>query len=142
MPKVSAAIAALTVVFALTLTGCAGAPDNTGHERTDPQASESADPGSTPEPLVAETPSGEGADADAKFLDYVRDSLPATTSIPNATDEQLIAAGHQACDDMRNGTAPQDVRVVEGEQPNDSGYYMDSSAIMNGSLLAFCPELL
>ena len=32
--------------------------------------------------------------------------------------------------------------VVEGEQPHTNGNYYDSSAIMNGAIVAYCPEHL
>lgn len=132
MPKVTGGITA-AIVAVLMLTGCANTAPTDADET----------PAETPAPLVAETPATAIADdADAAFLTYVREHLPTNTQIPDATDEQLIAAGQNACDQMRAGTAPGDVRVVDGEQPNDSGYYLDSSAIMNGAVTALCPEFL
>ena len=143
MPKVTAAALAVTAIVLLALSGCAAPGGNTPDERTSPETSESAAPTETPEPLVAETPdaSGTGTEADAKFLQYVRDHLLPETQVPNATDEQLITAGHDACEQLRSGVALEDVRVVDGEtaHPSTGGFY-DTSAIMGGAILSYCPE--
>lgn len=136
MKRISIAAA---VLVALTLTGCAGVADNAADERTAPSSTEPA------APLVAETTSTNDAavgGADQDFLDAVRVTLPTQTTIPDATDEQLLAAGLEACDLIRTGTSPGDVRLVEGEQPNGADIYADSSAIMNSALRTLCPELL
>lgn len=140
MPKRTAATAALAVVFALTLTGCAGTPESAGDERPAPSASESTAPSATPEPLEAEMPAN-ADDPDAKFLAYVRDTLLPDTQIPNATDAQLIEAGHEACRQLESGTPHEEVRVVDGETPHPStGYHYDTSAIMGGAVLSYCPQ--
>lgn len=135
MPK---RIAALAAVLVLTLTGCSGVAES-AEEIPAPLATESA------APLTAEIPATTDAATDSpekNFLDDVRRNLPRPTAIPDATDEQLLAAGLEACDLIRTGTSPGDVRLVEGEQPNGADIYADSSAIMNSALRALCPELL
>lgn len=132
-------IAAVALVALLALTGCAGGADTAGDERTAPAATESE------APLTAETPEVSEADADSAeqaFLDDVREKLPTPTSIPDASDEQLLAAGMEACELIRGGTDPGDVRLVDGEQPNGADIYADSSAIMNSALSSLCPELI
>lgn len=138
MKKVTAVIA---VLLALTLTGCAGSGNEAGDERTAPVMSDSATPEETAAPLTAETAEPEATDADSVFLAYVRDALIPQSQITNATDEQLINAGHEACVQLESGVAYEDVRVVEGEQPMNDIYY-DSSAVMNGAITAYCPEYL
>lgn len=135
MKKVTAALA---VLLALTLSGCASATGNAAEERTAPAVTE------TVEPLVAESPTAEpeATSTEPEFIALVRDSLPANTLIPDATDEQLIAAGTEACELIRTGTNPADIRLIEGEQPNGADIYADTSAIMNSALLALCPELI
>lgn len=135
MKKVTGALA---VLLALTLTGCSGGAEEAADERPAPVASESA------APLVAETPTAEPeeSDAEAKFIALVGESLPANTIIPDATDEQLIAAGMEACELIRAGTDPADIRLIDGEQPNGADIYADTSAIMNSALLTLCPELI
>lgn len=135
----AAAVAALVLVFALA--GCSGA-NETAPTSSGPAPSLSATPSETPETLTAEKPNAEApADADAKFLAHVRDNVLPETQIPNATDEQLIAAGHDACDQLAAGTAYENVRVVENETPHPStGGYYDTSAIMGGAVLYYCPE--
>lgn len=135
MKKVTAALA---VLLALILSGCAGGADDATDERTAPEASESA------APLVAETPAAEPeeSDAGAKFIALIGESLPVNTIIPDATDEQLISAGMEACELIRAGTDPADIRLIDGEQPNGADIYADTSAIMNSALLTLCPELI
>lgn len=132
-----AAIAAL----GLLLTGCAGGTDTDAKSREITQATQAApDATESAAPLVAETPSAPTMDdTDATFLEYVRDKLLPETQIPNATDEQLIAAGHDACEQLENGTKLEDVRVVDGEKPHANGAYYDTSAIMNAALVTYCP---
>lgn len=139
-------IAATAAVMLLALTGCSGGIEiNATSDRT-PAASETM--ASTPvptesetvAPLVAETPAS--SEGDAKFLEYVRSELLTDTQIPNATDAQLVDAGHAACEQLLAGTQPEDVRVIEGEQPSSSGYYMDSLTIRSGAEQFFCPETL
>lgn len=138
MKKVTAALA---VLLALTLTGCAGGADDAADERTAPSASESATPEESAAPLVAEEPANEADSPDAKFLNYVRGAVLPETQIGNATDQQLIDAGHEACRQLEAGTALEDVRVVEGETPHPStGAYYDTSAILSGAILNYCPE--
>ena len=142
MPKVTAAALAVTAVFVLGLTGCAGANGSATAERTAPETSEPATPSETPEPLKAESPATE-ADADQLFLAEARDRLSglgSATTIPNASDEQLIAAGHEACDALMNQQPFNDVSVVQGEE-RVQGSYLDSAAIASAAILYFCPEI-
>lgn len=114
MKRVSIAVA---VLVALTLTGCAGTPDEAGDESA--------------APLVAESPaatSDEGGD-EATYLEAIRETLPSTTIIPNATDEQLVAAGWDACERHDAGEAWEDISVIDGEERNVGGIYLDSQAI-------------
>lgn len=96
----------------------------------------------TPEPLTAETPESDPSAVDEAFLEYVRSEVLPTTQIADATDEQLIAAGHEGCQQIRDGVPLEDIRLVEGEEPTSAGYYMDTSAIFNGALYNYCPELI
>lgn len=135
MPKVTAATLAVTALMLITLTGCASAAGDAGDERTAPAASESA------APLVAETPAPSdpgGDDAEQAFLDYVRENLPTPTSIPDATDEQLLTAGEDACSRLAAGEPADGMVVVDGEQPWENGYYYDSSAIVGGASRYLC----
>ena len=135
MPK----ILALAAVLLLTLIGCAGSVEDAPSE---PQGSSQSTPTESTAPLVAETPVAPTVDAaDAAFLEYVRENVLPETQIPNATDEQLIAAGHDACEQLESGVALENVRVVDGETPHPStSAYYDTSAIMGGAILSYCPE--
>jgi hypothetical protein len=127
---------AVAVLVALTLTGCAGTPDNAGDERTAPGTSESA------APLVAETSSAPAEDLsdDELFLSRVREELPENTVIPDASDEQLLAAAQQACEQMNSGTDVAAVQVIEGEQPNGLDIYESSAKIAAVAKDIYCPQ--
>lgn len=138
MPKVTAAAAALLLVLALA--GC-GDDSQTGDASANRSSTtQGAEP--TPQPLTAEPTEPDAAEADERFLAYVETERPVDTSIANATDEQLIAAGHEACEQIAAGVAYTDLRLVDGEQPSPAGDYLDTSAIFNGALYNYCPELI
>lgn len=122
------AVAALAVLAALTLTGCAATSESPAGDGTGPGATESA------APLEAETtePTAETTNVDEQFLTDVRKALTngRETTIPNATDEQLIEAGHAACEQLAAGTDQGAVHVVDGEKPDDMiGQYPESFII-------------
>lgn len=119
----------------LLLTGCAAGPDA--------PASTTADTASaTTAPLVAETPATPDVDdADAAFLEQVRENLPVKTVIPNATDAQLLAAGREACQRTEAGEAGEEISVIEGEELAASGYYLSSLVIVQAARKTLCiPE--
>lgn len=130
-------IAALTLLAALALTGCAGTAAPEVDERATSAESESA------APLVAESPSPDAeVGTDEAYLAAVRDALEANggSSIPDASDEQLLAAGADACEQMRGGTELKEVRVVQGEQPTEIGY-VTSGLIAGGAAKHLCPDM-
>lgn len=150
--------AVIVGVLALGLVGGGTAVALTGQDDPTPAETSLSEPTATPdtgqpdtdetptddatEPLTAETPATD-ADPDAMFIDEARDRLSglgAATTIPNATDAQLMAGGHEACESMADGTAFSDVTVIEGE-PRTQGSYLDSAAIASAGLLFYCPEL-
>ncbi|MFK4789855.1 DUF732 domain-containing protein [Microbacterium sp. ZW T5_56] len=132
----------------LALTACSGGTEpeaNAGTADATPitiaePTTEASTATETVPPLVAETPSAATADAD--YLAFVRGDLVPNTGIRNATDEQLIAAGHDACDQIWAGAAAGDLRLVEGEEPQPSGYFADSGSIVTGALNFYCRELI
>lgn len=106
----------------LVLTGCAaGGAGSTG---------ESA-------PLTAESPSAEG-DGAAAFLADVRAALPDNTVIPDATDEQLLAAGETACEKLAAGDPSDQISVIEGEEKNGADLFADSSVIVTAARDSLC----
>lgn len=128
-------IAALALLAALALTGCAGTAA--------PEEDERATSAESAAPLVAESPSPDvEAGPDEAYLTAVRAALEANggSSIPDATDEQLLAAGADACEQMRAGTDMGDVRLIEGEQPTETGY-TDSLRIAGGAAKHLCPDM-
>lgn len=134
--------AAIAAVALLTLTGCAESASNATAERSVVETTAPAIPSETPEPLVAETPAA-SATADVLFVAEARDrlaSLGTATTIPNATDEQLITAGHEACEALLAQTPFADISVIEGEE-RVQGSFLDSTAIASAGILYFCPEI-
>lgn len=132
MPKITARAAVLTALLAFTLTGCAGAADGAGDASTAPE---------TTAPLVAETETPDtDLSEDEEFLQRVRESLPENTVIPDATDDQLIAAAEAACEQMDSGTDVAAVNVIEGEEPNGLDIYESSAAIAGVAKDVYCPQ--
>lgn len=86
--------------------------------------------------VESETPSA--STPEAAYLGSVRMASNRGPEIADATDEQLIAAGKLACEQMAEGKAVSDVRVVGGEQPDVLGYYPISSAIAGSAADHLC----
>lgn len=142
MPKVTAATLAVTALILIGLTGCADATGNAADEHTAPTGADSPAPSTTPDPLVAETPSAQ--QADAAFLSFVRGRLATFPSqIPDATDEQLLDAAAIACERLQDGESVEKMSVIEGEQPSEvGGYFYDSNAIIAGAQMHLCADTL
>jgi hypothetical protein len=127
---------AVGVALLLALAGCAAPATETAPEPEVEVSEEATDE------LVAETPEVEDAlTPEDAYLEMLRPGIEAssTTQIGNATDDQLIQAGHDACEQLADGTDSFDVRVVEGEQPTEVGY-ADSFRIAAVALEHLCPE--
>lgn len=133
MPKVTAATLAVTGLLLIALTGCSGGAHDAGDERTSPVASESA------APLVAETP--ETDPNEEGFLKSFRDlQVTYPSIIPNATDEQLLAAGLEACERLAAGEESTDISLIEGEKRAEtSQMYLDSISIVTAARTTLCP---
>lgn len=139
-------LALVSAVLLLALTGCADTGASAGEDQSSASQQRSSEATPTPSesssPVVAETPKSlEGEEAEAAFLKDVRNRLPENTQIPNANDSELLTAGAQACEQMLTVESVNDIRLIDGEQPNPVGVYMDSRTI-NGSAAQFlCPEV-
>lgn len=147
MPKVTAATIAVTALLLFALTGCSGAVDGASDESTDRVVTEESTaetPASsgTADPLVAEEPGAQ--DAQTAYLDFVRGRLSTfPTQIPNATDDQLLAAAKDACDRIRAGESVEGMSVIQDEQPSEiGGYFFDSNAIIAGAQMHLCTDTL
>jgi hypothetical protein len=118
-------------IAVLLLTGCTpeAASDDTGS---------SAGRAASEAPLVAETPTEAAVGGEAAFLTEVRAKLRPDNVIPNATDEQLLVAGHLACEKLPESRSGEQVSVIEGEQPDQGGYYRDSIQILNAAAATLC----
>ncbi|MEW2459810.1 DUF732 domain-containing protein [Microbacterium sp. K41] len=136
--------AALALAALLVLAGCSESVGNatsdtlrTASETAAPLAAESP----TAAPLDAEDGT-EGADAEAQFVTYVREHLRPDNVIPNATDADLIAAGHEGCNQIEARVPADDLTVIEGEERDGGGYYRDSSIVITGARMFLCPEFI
>lgn len=142
MPKVTAAIAALLLAF--TLTGCGD--DTTPAESSEARGFANAAPAD--EVTATPTPAATLSAEDEAFLAYVRsgqDDLAGwgvDSRLPDLTDAELIAAGHDACKQIGDGVKYEDLRLIEGEEPFTNGGYYDSSTVFNGALTNYCTDLL
>ncbi|MEZ3156850.1 hypothetical protein AB1K56_07945 [Microbacterium sp. BWR-S6Y] len=122
---------AVSAIALLLLTGCsAGASegresDSAGRASASPEA-----------PLTAETPV-EGND-ETTFYDAVRSKLRPDNVIPNATDAQLRAAGEKACAAIASGVDTLTLSLIDGEQPDASGFYPDSFVIIASARETIC----
>lgn len=120
---------AATLLAALALTGC-----TTGE--TEPTAMESVE---TAPPLAVDEQSAEpvASDPDAVFLDGLR---PRLIDIKDATDEQLIDAGHRACEAFEAGIELMAMQLIDGEVPIGEGVHRDSINIATWASQAYCTE--
>lgn len=134
--KRTAAAAAIAAAL-LLLAGCStGAQENVTLV-SEPVGSPAP---SSAAPLTAETPVETPTEAPDKaaYVAEVRDTLRAENVIPNATDEQLVAAGQEACQLRASGTAPEDITVIAGETRSKSGYFLDSFKIYSAASKDLC----
>lgn len=131
-------LVAAGAVALLLLTGCTSTVTSETVTVT-PGASGTYSDGDTTvevQPLTAETPEATGAEA--TFLDAVRAKLRPDNVIPNATDEQLLAAGEAACEKIATTENTNTISVIEGEQPNGLGYFTDSGVIVGAARASLC----
>jgi len=122
------------LVLLLALSACSGTETTGGQSDATPAeatAQAGAQSAEADAPLTAKTaePTTGPSSPESAFLTEVREKLPDDTSIPDATDAQLLTAGGQACEQMAQGTDFSAVNVIEGEQPNDLGVHPDSALI-------------
>lgn len=101
----------------------------------------------TPEPLVAETPTateaptaGSPEEQFAERVKFYLDIDPASNQVPNATAEQLLVAGYAACEKRAAGEKINEFSVIEGETTiND--LYWSSGQITIAALETICTDV-
>lgn len=135
------AVVPVAVLLVVALAGCSAPAESEG---VTPSAAAVVTASESPvAPLTAETPSeaasGAPATPEGVFLVKIRDILPDDTSIPNATDTQLLAAAQEACEQMAGGADSTMVSVIDGEQKDGAGYYQDSARIGAVAKQTICP---
>ena len=134
-------VVAAAALLVLGMTGCASGSTD------EPAAADSAAESREVAPLTAEKPAAEdsGGTPEEQYLEHMRARIKEdrppdlATQIPNATDEQLLEAGAAACDQISQGLPVDQVRVIEGETPNQSQYYVDSLDIASAAQETLCP---
>ena len=124
----------ISAIAVLVLAGCSAAP---AAETVTAPVEETPAAETTPEPLTVDPEVAAVAAGDEVFLTETRIRIK---SIKNATDEQLIAAGHEACELYAEGQTRMDMRLIEGEEADGNGFYFDSIAIATWAAKAYCPE--
>lgn len=137
MPQRTTGLAATAVVLLLALTGCGGESTSGENPSAPPAApTDSATEAPTAAPLqAAPEPTG----VDAVYLAEIRKRTDIAT-IVQATDTQLIDAGHAACDALAQNPDIAALRLIEGEQPRDDGRYFESMVIGTHAAIHMCPE--
>ncbi|MDQ1206213.1 hypothetical protein [Microbacterium sp. SORGH_AS_0862] len=121
-------LAAAGIAAVLLLAGCSAPQTDTADTN---RVSES-----TTAPLTAETPDVDSGEA--AYLTAVRAALRPDNVIPNATDEQLLAAGEKACEAIAKGKDTSALSVIDGEPDNGYGAYLDSGAIITAAATTLC----
>lgn len=135
MPNRTTAIAA-TVFLLFALTGCGGTVD--AATPSSPVASAPAEVVETVAPLTAvEAPTF--TDLDAQYLFEIRKRSDVAT-IANATDQQLVDAGHAACEALAINPDIEALRLIDGEVPRDDGRHFESAVIGTHATMVLCPE--
>jgi hypothetical protein len=134
-------IPAGVIVLLLALSGCVSVETTEEQVQVTPGASGTYSDGGTTvevEPLTAETPAATDDGSEAAFLAEVRGNLRPDNVIPDATDEQLLAAGYRACEIRATGQATDTISVIDGEEPTRGGYYRDSIQIVQAAATTIC----
>lgn len=135
-PLIGIAAAALVLGLAGCTSGAPSAPD------TSPETAESG-------PLTAEKPAAETTEGtpEEQYLEHMRARIKEdrppdlATQIPNATDQQLLDAAADACEQLAAGVELTHVQVVEGEAANQTGYFVDSLDIANAAVEFICTDV-
>lgn len=131
------ALAATAAAALFLLAGCTSTT-TTETVTVTPGASGTFSDGETTvevEPLTAEAPAA--TNAEASYLATVRAELRPDNVIPNATDEQLLEAGREACERLASGESSDTISLIEGEQTT-AGYFRDSVQIVQAAATTIC----
>lgn len=126
------ALAVTAAAALLLLTGC------TANQVASGDTGSSAAPAASAAPLVAETPTAATDGGEAAFLAEVRAKLRPDNVIPNATDEQLLAAGEKACEVIATTANTNKASVIQDEPTNALGGYSDSAVIIAAARGTLC----
>ena len=142
--EAGARIAALVVLTAgaLFLTGCA----NATNEETSREAGNATSAPAVPLPAApitpdaatpSDDPTGAVEDADERFVSAMRSAM---RGLDGTTDEQWIAAGHEACAQMDDGATIDTVDVIDGDSPEESRPGQNDAGLANIASELYCQE--
>lgn len=144
--RIKTAVAVVATLLAVTLSGCGEDAAPESGETSDVQSRSQSVDTETPEgsstetaaPLTAQ-PDSAGDDPEQSYITQVRDRLSKIQSqIPDATDEQLLAAANEACERLESGESGENMTLIDGEETTN-GYFMDSGAIIIAARMTLCP---
>ena len=128
--------ALVVAVVVIALSGCAA-----GVESAEPAKSaapvETSAPVESAAPLKVDEATPAEAASDETFVAEARIRL---TGLKEAPDADLIAAGKKACELLAQGQTVEEVRLIEGEQPNENDLYWDSIVLATWGAKVYCPE--
>ncbi|WP_426325704.1 DUF732 domain-containing protein [Microbacterium sp. E-13] len=120
-------------IAAMVLLGACSAPAGVSYS-----AEKEAQPAVVSTP-VAKAPPAPSA-SDAEFLADVRERQSAfATQIPDASDEQLLALGAEACEQLAAGVDTSALSLIPGESANVLGTFNDSAAVITSARVHLCP---
>lgn len=135
--------------YALTTTGqepaaieTTASPTPTSTTTEDAPVGDEASP--EPEASTEPTPDYITANDDEGFLAEVERRMIPGSSLGQFTDAELISFGYEGCKLIDEGVALEELQVVPDERrlPNEDGSWRDTSAVVNSSLLNYCPQLI
>jgi hypothetical protein len=129
---------ALSAIAVLMLAGCSSvAPVEFVAQTPTPIISTETPAPETPSPLSVDEETEAQATGNEEFLTETRIRIK---NIKNATDEQLVSAGHKACELYDSGQAKKEMRLIDGETSDAAGTYWDSFVIASWAPRAYCPK--
>ncbi|WP_143822602.1 DUF732 domain-containing protein [Mycetocola reblochoni] len=141
MNKTAPTVTALAIA-ALLLTGCSSQSATNGSTAAAPEATAAAKAATatdadaaTPEP-AAEALSAE----DAEFIEGARPQLERYSDYGDLPDAEAIELGHEACDQLEDGVARDDVKLLEESRDAESGVYPSSNVLRAWATEVYCPE--
>lgn len=131
------------VALVIALTSCSNSTDTTAPS-TEPVgfANVETDTTPTPEPVQTEAPEPAAlTEAETAYLELVR-TRNDRKEIAAATDEELVALAHQACEELAVTPDQNALRLFPEETANSLGFYNSSATVGVFAGETICPGLI